>query len=236
MNVSVQRQQIDQATANRIGLPGSGDVLWIWGSGRYRSSDIYLAATTLESAINGTPRLRFFAGSRTELAWSGVEDDATPLFCNGSVGELSVRWNSFTQRWFATFNSQNPKGILLHHAPFPWGPWSRRPLRLFDPAHLNKKDPSGDPDPCSGDGLGNFMHKPRDPRDPPCDHVQDDMFKPGSFRNDEYGDAYGPYQISNYARDAGSGGTQIYFTMSTWNPYQVMLMTSILSPQDLQEE
>jgi hypothetical protein len=35
---------------------------------------------------------------------------------------------------------------------------------------------------------------------------------------------YGPYQIPQFSR-AGADGVQIYFTMSTWNPYQVMLMT-----------
>ena len=56
VNVSVQRQQIDQATADRIGLLEAGEMLWIWGSGRYRSSDVYLAVTTLlQLAINGNP-------------------------------------------------------------------------------------------------------------------------------------------------------------------------------------
>ncbi|PZS14422.1 MAG: hypothetical protein DLM60_19155 [Pseudonocardiales bacterium] len=35
---------------------------------------------------------------------------------------------------------------------------------------------------------------------------------------------YWPYQIPQYA-GATDHGVQIYFTMSTWNPYQVMLMT-----------
>ncbi|MCA1674732.1 MAG: DUF4185 domain-containing protein [Actinobacteria bacterium] len=35
---------------------------------------------------------------------------------------------------------------------------------------------------------------------------------------------YGPYQIPQYSRRSDKG-VQIYFTMSTWNPYQVMLMT-----------
>ena len=172
VNVSVQRQQIDQATADRIGLLEAGEMLWIWGSGRYRSSDVYLPVTTLESAINGKPRLRFFAGSRTELAWSDVEDDAARYSVTARSGGSSVRWNSFTQQWFATFNSQNPKAILLHHAPFPWGPWSQRSLRLFD----------------SGDGIGDFIHKLG-----ATDGLQDDMFEPGSVRLDQ-GDAYGPYK------------------------------------------
>ncbi|PZS39926.1 MAG: hypothetical protein DLM62_05600, partial [Pseudonocardiales bacterium] len=39
---------------------------------------------------------------------------------------------------------------------------------------------------------------------------------------------YGPYQIPQYARSTDHG-VRIFFTMSTWNPYQVMLMTLDIS-------
>jgi hypothetical protein len=35
---------------------------------------------------------------------------------------------------------------------------------------------------------------------------------------------YGPYQIPQYTGSTDDG-VRIYFTMSAWNPYQVMLMT-----------
>jgi hypothetical protein len=65
------------------------------------------------------------------------------------------------------------------------------------------------------DGLGKFMHLPN------ADHAQEGF---GIDRSTELGGMYGPYQIPQYAQ-ATSGGVQIYFTMSAWNPYQVMLMT-----------
>jgi hypothetical protein len=40
------------------------------------------------------------------------------------------------------------------------------------------------------------------------------------------GGMYGPYQIPQYAHWSERGsGVRIYFTMSTANPYQTMLMT-----------
>ncbi len=229
VNVSVQRAPIDSHTAAAIGLPGSADVLWIWGSGRYRSSDVYLAVTPYDALTHGELDLRYFSGSRRASAWSGSEEDATALFCNGSVGELSVRWNAQLGRWLATFNSDNPRGILLHSAPSPWGPWTQRPVMVFDPGHRSNPQ-----DPCSGDGYGAFMHVSW--AENRCDHVQDDMFDPGQFRDDEYGGEYGPYQISNYAEDAGNGATRLYFAMSTWNPYQAMLMSTVVTREDLGDQ
>ena len=117
-------------SAEAIGLRGHTDVLWIWGSGRYRSSDVYLAVTPFEMLARGKFDLRYFAGNRNAPAWSRFEEDATALFCSGAVGELSVRWNPHLGRWLATFNSDNPRGILLYAAPAPWGPWTRQPIGL----------------------------------------------------------------------------------------------------------
>jgi hypothetical protein len=58
------------------------------------------------------------------------------------------------------------------------------------------------------------------------------MFGPGQFRDNEWGGEYGPYQITRYATGIDGQSTQIWFTMSTWNPYQSMLMTTQI-PSDL---
>jgi hypothetical protein len=60
-----------------------------------------------------------------------------------------------------------------------------------------------------------------------CDHLHDDMF--GSSRANEWGGEYGPYQIAHMAKGSPKEVTQLYFVMSTWNPYQVVLMTTRLS-------
>jgi hypothetical protein len=94
---------------------------------------------------------------------------------------------------------------------------------VFDPGVL--ADPSN---PCSGAGYGRFMHIPWNVRH--CDQVQDDMF--GGIRDNEWGGEYGPYQITRYATGDPSF-SQIWFTMSTWNPYQSMLMTAIITKDQL---
>ncbi|GAA4355694.1 DUF4185 domain-containing protein [Angustibacter luteus] len=220
VNVSVQRGPLDARAADGVGLPAGTDVLWIWGSGRYRSSDVYLAVVPFAQLEPGPFDVRYFAGTRTSPRWSRSEDDATPLFHDGSVGELSVRWQPALHRYVATYNSDNLRGIHLRSAPAPWGPWTTAPVMLFDPWALDDAA-----DPCSGRGLGRFMHLPWTTR--VCDHVQDDMF--GHRRDDEPGGEYGPYQIADLTRARG-GGADIYFTLSSWNPYQAHLMTAFIDP------
>jgi hypothetical protein len=58
-----------------------------------------------------------------------------------------------------------------------------------------------------------------------CDSVHDDMF--GAPREKEYGGEYGPYLLPRYTRGTESTST-IYFVMSTWNPYNTVVMKSTL--------
>jgi len=46
-------------------------------------------------------------------------------------------------------------------------------------------------------------------------------------REDEWGGEYGPYIMARFT-SVLEGGCRIYYTMSTWNPYQVVVMRSDL--------
>jgi hypothetical protein len=59
-------------------------------------------------------------------------------------------------------------------------------------------------------------------RDSPIDLCLSD-----SKREDEWGGEYGPYIVARFTTMA-DGTCRIYFTMSTWNPYQVVVMRSDL--------
>jgi uncharacterized protein DUF4185 len=185
------------------GLPGNGPQLVVFGSGRYRSSDVYLAVKPAAKLAEAGGFL-FYAGGTSRPQWSSSEEAAVPLLGEGSVGELSVRWNPLLSAWTCLYNADWPAdrasvgGIILRWAKHPWGPWS-----------------PGDVAFSVNDGLGRFMHLPN------VDHTQEGF---GIDRSAELGGMYGPYQISQYTR-LTDNGAQIYFAMSAWNPYQVMLMT-----------
>jgi hypothetical protein len=185
------------------GLPGNGPQFVVFGSGRYRSSDVYLAIKPA-AKLSEPGGFLFYVGGTSQPRWSSDEEAAAPLIGAGCVGELSVRWNSVLGVWICLYNADWPAdraftgGIVMHWAKHPWGPWSAGNIAF-----------------AVNDGLGKFMHLPN------VDHTQEGF---GIDRSAELGGMYGPYQIPQYAR-ATDNGAQIYFTMSAWNPYQVMLMT-----------
>ena len=132
------------------------------------------------------------------------EDDATPLFLQSCVGELSVTNNQFLRKWLLLYNCDSPRGLNFRTTDVPWGPWSELQL-LFDPWEDN--------------GDCQFMHV--DWQFSRCDSVHD----PG--RQDEWGGEYGPYQFEDFAT-GNDTMTPIFYTLSTWNPYTVVLMKSTL--------
>lgn len=219
INISVERGRLDRMTAGGLKWIPNTEVLWIWGSGRYRSSDVYLAVLPLSNIETGAG-VKYFAG-RSGLApvWSSEESDAEALFCAGCVGELSVRRNPFLNRYLALYNGDNPRGIIMRSSATPYGPWSAEPVRVFNVR----------------DGYCRFMHQAWDEEDgeSKCDHTQDNISPSGGMRDGESGGEYGPYQITKYATGVEGQWTQIYFVMSTWNPYQVMLMTARIASNDL---
>jgi hypothetical protein len=54
----------------------------------------------------------------------------------------------------------------------------------------------------------------------------DRLSDPG--REAVWGGEYGPYVVSSYTRPLDHRRAAIYFVMSTWNPYNTVLMTAAL--------
>ena len=205
INVSIV--EADMADLGGTFGTGTGKELVIFGSGPYRRSNVFLAFQPSDQ-IGSPSGLSYFAGldgsGRPTLGTS--EDDAQPLFNQPVVGELSITYNQFIDKWIMLYNSFMPtsRGINMRTADRPWGPWSE-PQIIFQPWNDN--------------GYCHFMHAgyPHEK----CDEVSD----PG--RDKEWGGEYGPYQFENFATGTSSS-TTIYFTMSTWNPYTVVLMKAVL--------
>jgi hypothetical protein len=204
VNVSVVQSDV----AAWPGLPASqGAGLVMFGSGSYRQSNVYLAFQP-EAQINTSASLQYWAGldGLGQPIWSAQEGASKPLFNQPCVGEFSVSYNRFIHKWIMLYNCDMPKlrGINLRTADRPWGPWSE-PQLIFRPWEDN--------------GYCHFIHTSFSFRK--CDNVQ----APGL--ENVWGGEYGPYQFKDLAVGDDSS-TTIYFTMSTWNPYAVMLMKASL--------
>jgi len=195
------------------GLPSGGPFVLVWGTGPYRKSDAYLSivpAVQFESG-KGT---RYFAGLGVGHApiWSEKESDAKAVVQNGTMGDLSVTWCKDLGLWLMTYDSRDPspRGILFSYSRTPWGPWSE-PQVIFN---------------AQRDGaIGKFIHNPQAN---PDDGLAGPVIGKGQANpRAVHGGAYAPYVIERWTKVNGPE-LSIYYVLSTWNPYVVVLMKSQL--------
>ena len=198
------------------GLPRGGPWILMWGTGAYRQSDTYLAIVPAAKFETGQGT-RYFSG--TDAAgrpeWSERERDAEAIVRNGTMGDVSVTWCAPLGLWLMNYDSRPParRGIMFSYSRTPWGPWSE-PQVIFDPL----RDP----------GIGKFIHNPRG--NPP-DRLIGPVIGPAVFNPaGTPGSAYAPYIVERWTKVANDELT-IYYVISTWNPYVVVLMKSRLRVQ-----
>jgi hypothetical protein len=195
------------------GLPSGGPFIFVWGTGAYRRSDAYLSIVSVAQFDSGKGT-RYFAGLDAGSApiWSEKESDATPIVQNGTMGDLSVTWCKDLGLWLMSYDSRDPapRGILFSYSRTPWGPWSE-PQIIFNAM-------------CDG-ALGKFIHNPQAN---PDDGLSGPVIGKGQANpRAVHGGAYAPYVIERWTKVRGSE-LSIYYVLSTWNPYVVMLMKSRL--------
>lgn len=195
----VHRERTDRFV--NVSLVRDGDVVWIFGSGSYRKSAVFLARAPA-AALGDRAEWRYWpdftAGERT----------ARPLVASDCVGELSVRRLPGDGLWVMAFNATLPRGIHVRLANSPTGPWSE-PLLVFDPSRDGDR------------GYGHTMHQA-------CAAVgyDDGLSEPG--REEQWGGEYGPYLVPEWCATPAPGVVELVYTLSTWNPYTVRLLRSTL--------
>ncbi len=195
------------------GLPAGGPFVLIWGTGAYRESDLYLAIAPVGQFESGAGT-RYFSGLNESGAplWSESEADAKAVVKDGTLGDVSVTWCKDLGLWLMTYDRRKaPNGIVLSYSRTPWGPWSDAQL-LFN-AVLDG-------------AFGKYIHNPHAQ---PNDGLAGPVLLPRNQADPENsrGAAYGPYVIERWTKVRGSQ-LDVYYTMSTMNPYVVVLMKSQL--------
>jgi len=190
------------------GLPPGGPYVFIWGTGAYRKSDVFLSIVPASHFEGGTGT-QFYAGlSQGKPIWSTSEADARPVHENGTLGDVSVTWSRDLQLWLMTYDRRAPlpRGIAFTYSRTPWGPWAE-PQLLLDPQR---------------DAVGRYIHRA---------NSDDGLAGPvigkanQAHPNAVQGGVYAPFVIERFTR-ARDHELLLYYVMSTWNPYVVVLMKS----------
>ena len=193
-----------------VELRSARDVVFVWAtSWKVSESNVYLAAFSAGDLEAGTSAWFYYAGNGR---WSREEKDAARLLSNDDATHPSVAWNEELGR-FVMMRGANGR-IVAQFSTAPWGPWSD-PAVVFSSADA---------------WWSRLMHQPGS--DQMVQSIEPIYSRDGSrfsMPDDERGAAYNPNVLHRSTKNA-DGSVTIYYTLSTWNPYQVFLMSSTFRP------
>ena len=98
--------------------------LYFWGVTHGRLGGVQLMKVR-EHDVERQDAYRYFTGvsSSAEPRWS-ADIHAAKTIVAGTVGELSVVWNSYLDRWLMTYTDGGGGGASIREAAAPWGRWS----------------------------------------------------------------------------------------------------------------
>lgn len=162
----------------------------------------------------------------------------------GTAGNVSVSYNKTLSLWLMTWDGGRQPGavggIFFSYASAPWGPWST-PQNIYNACEAHSYSEgygdfirfTGDAADCAA--LLEPPAKLKSPSGPkgPIIGTADNPFEGLVTEPDgttqtaatRRGGIYAPFQIARFAAVDGDA-LSIYFNMSTWNPYTVVLMES----------
>lgn len=199
-------------------------------------------------------RPRYFAGTHPvsgEPLWTRRETDAQPIALDGRPGgdpdevlplvlQMSVAWiGPPVSKWVMLYGGDladyllvdpararpSPAGaVRIRFADHPWGPWSP------PEAHLVPGSPSVVGDAYGPGGIlfhSACVSQPGAPCAPSDPWRPVDFFLPGCpqvARAFDHGRLYGVNVVAAWTTPVGDDAVDLYWNVSTWNPYGVVLM------------
>lgn len=101
---------------------GAAADIYLWGipSGRFGGVKLMKAA---EPDIERLDGYRYYAGNDDKgLPIWDADPNKAALIVDDAVGELSVVWNPYLERWLMTYLNEG-RGVVIREGLAPWGPW-----------------------------------------------------------------------------------------------------------------
>jgi hypothetical protein len=172
--------------------------LYMFGSGTYRRSAVYLARKSLKG-LDQPGGFEYFSGPGK---WSPESRMAVPIAEENSVGELSARHYKRIGTWLLMYAAKGQ--VVLRAARRPDGPWSGA-IEVH-----SMRDETFRERYCCGEG--------------PCEGTH--MIHCGKAG------VYAPYLLPVIAPPAKDGTVRINYLLSTWDPYNTVLMSADIKISD----
>jgi hypothetical protein len=217
------------------------------------SSDVYLLHHRLMALDGPGPgtdvdwQPRYFAGldDDGDPTWTDNQLEAAPVIANESViqvQQFSIAWVAPIERFVMLYSGRFPRivsiddrgikfGIFMRTAEHPWGPWTA-PKLIWNAADENAYG-------CPYDNPGIMYNQDAAGKNCPASDPFRPNWVPGDnlfqcpamtpIPNEDFGVEYGVNIIDTFTRPGLPVKTAfIYWNMSTWNPYRVVLMRTRL--------
>ncbi|WP_203581430.1 DUF4185 domain-containing protein [Microbacterium hibisci] len=112
---------------------GGEDYVYFWSipSGRFGGVALMRVPAT-EDAVEDPDAYTYFAGTDASgrPRWD-ADMDAAELVVDGTIGELSVMWSEYLERWIMTYSDGGD--AYIREGITPWGPWGE-PMLLVSSA------------------------------------------------------------------------------------------------------
>lgn len=107
----------------QVAIAKTDSEAYLFGIPGGRFGGVQLARVGLDSLLDKSA-YSYFAGTADGAPqWSPDEKPAV-LIVPSPVGELSVLWNPYLERWIMTYLDEKRAGIVIREALHPWGPWA----------------------------------------------------------------------------------------------------------------
>lgn len=215
----------------------------MFGVGTYWKSNIYLSVVPDSEFWSGVDSMgnsgtAYFKGldAQGNPTWSVSETDAVPVIndvdpSKPTIGNFSVIYSRELGLWLIAFsgglNGRATAGLYVTYAAKPWGPWST-PQLVFNA--------------CRDHGQGDFIrYYYTTSADDFCPSAMPSGAHPAPDGAGPAGPTIGPQTLNDPQTTVGGGFSpqmierfteiegdtlKIFYNMSTWNPYAVVLMES----------
>lgn len=108
----------------QVSVTNIGGELYFWGVTHGRFGGVALMKVA-EADVEQQSGYEYFTGTAADGTpqWSSDMKQAK-VIVDSTVGELSVVWNDYLQRWLMTYTDGGGDGADIREAAAPWGPWS----------------------------------------------------------------------------------------------------------------
>ncbi len=191
----------------------------IWSHQQAKAKPLALDGVVAGSPIEEQPLVNQFT-----ISWVGGPIRKWVMLYGGDIGDYLLLDPAHSRP------GNGPGSVRIRFADHPWGPWSPARPHLLEGA----PDEVGTPM-----GPGGVLFHPACVDQPgascvPSDPIRPvDSFLPGctpTGKTFDRGFFYGANIIDAYTTSDGAGGMDVYWNVSTWNPYGVLFLKTNLQP------